>query len=206
MGSFRPPLSSQEEPESWMSCLSNVDAGKIFRIIQTSEIERVLVGIWMWIYQREAVHFGAQLTYFLSQSVSCIELPLSVQPSTAIRMTHRDASGHARKLLYYLDILVASQSLENEGDTNANFMAKLLETLGHDDHRRIIFICHPLPLTVCGTSLSAEMGISIIEDNEILMLVCSEDKERRSDAGGLLLHLQQIIRSGWHLIFLLFLP
>jgi hypothetical protein len=53
----------------------------------------------------------------------------------------------------------------------ANVMAKLLEALGCDDHRRIVFICHPRPLMICGVLSSAEMDVSIIEDNEVLMLV-----------------------------------
>jgi hypothetical protein len=55
-------------------------------------------------------------------------------------------------------------------------MAKLLEALGHDDHRRIIFICNPLPLIICGVSSSAEMDKYNMEDNEVLMLV-QETKE-----------------------------
>lgn len=58
----------------------------------------------------------------------------------------------------------------------ANFMAKLLEALGYDDHRRIIFICHPLPLIICGVSSSAEMDKYNMEDNEALMPV-QETKE-----------------------------
>lgn len=111
-------------------------------------------------------------------------LPLPTHPTLVDYMNNersQDASGHAKKLLHYLDILVVNRLLGGK-TANANFMAKLLETLGYDDHRRIIFICHPLPLTICGASLSSEMDISIIKDNEVLMLVCSEDKRWRYDA------------------------
>ncbi|KAG2075811.1 hypothetical protein BDR04DRAFT_1090537 [Suillus decipiens] len=110
-------------------------------------------------------------------------LPLPTHPTLVSYMNNersQDASGRTKKLLHYLDISVIKQTLACGGDADANFMAKLLETLGYDDHRRIIFICHPLPLTVCGTSLSVEMDISIIEDNEVLMLVCSEARMERT--------------------------
>lgn len=100
-------------------------------------------------------------------------LPLPTHPTLVDFMNNegsQNVSGHAKKLLYYLNIAVYYPFLGNELAV-ANFMAKLLETLGYDDHRRIIFICHPLPLTICGELLPAEMDISVIGDNEVLMLV-----------------------------------
>ncbi|KAG1820394.1 uncharacterized protein BJ212DRAFT_1478509 [Suillus subaureus] len=66
-------------------------------------------------------------------------------------------------------------------DSKFNFFAKLLETYGYNDGRRIVFTHHPLPLPVCGASSLVEMNVFVMDDNEILMVVQDQSETRSNE-------------------------
>ncbi|KAG1780200.1 hypothetical protein EV702DRAFT_767960 [Suillus placidus] len=82
----------------------------------------------------------------------------------------RTMSSSTRKLLWYCD-LANSPGPGQFRTAGVNFFAKLLETYGYNDGRRIVFTHHPLPLPICGVTSVVEMDISVMDDNEILMVV-----------------------------------
>ncbi|KAG1874634.1 hypothetical protein DFJ58DRAFT_626703, partial [Suillus subalutaceus] len=101
-------------------------------------------------------------------------LPPPAHPSALVDFMNppdpRIMSASTKKLLGYFNL--GNYPYYGQYRTGRiNFFAKLLETYGYNDGRRIVFTHHPLPLPICGVSSLVEMDISVMDDDEILMVV-----------------------------------
>jgi hypothetical protein len=105
--------------------------------------------------------------FFNIQQLPLIPSALDAFSTTEDRSTATDDD--TNKLIHYLSIAQIPrfpQALAVEV-----FIEKLLDKLGYASVRRLMTIRQTLPLRICGSTCSAQTGISIFDEDQLLLMV-----------------------------------